>query len=92
MPATIRLSEEKRGTFFFLNYGDIEVLSAPSKIKDDLLLKYLSNLFDLVHLLQVMKDEEGEAPGLDPDWQILKEAGSASNIARNPFLSPQEIF
>ena len=37
IPSMIEIADEKCGTFF-LNYGDIEVLCPPPKVKGDLLL------------------------------------------------------
>ncbi|TYK28792.1 pseudouridylate synthase 7-like protein isoform X1 [Cucumis melo var. makuwa] len=73
MPATIEIADENRGTFF-LNYGDIEVLCPSPKVKGDLLLKDFFNPIDLIRVLQVMKDEEGEAPEIDPEWGFIKDA------------------
>ena len=66
MPTTIGIEYENCETFF-LNYGDIEVLSPPSKVKGDLFLKDFSYPIDLVRLLQVMKDEEGEDPEINTE-------------------------
>ena len=36
-----------------------------------------------------MKDEEGEAPEIDPEWGFIKDAGESSNFTRNLFVFMQ---
>lgn len=46
IPSTIEISDKKRGSTF-LNFGDIESIEPPGKVKDELCVKDFSNPFDL---------------------------------------------
>lgn len=58
---------DKNCETFVLNYGDIEVLNPPSRVNSDLFLSDFSYPIDLVRLLHVKKDEEGEVPETNPE-------------------------
>lgn len=85
MLATIEISDSNKGNIF-MNFGDIELLEAPSITKGRRLVKDFSNPINLQRIKQVMIDEEIEESFSPIGLNYLKSIQSNPSHSRNPLI------